>query len=233
MRNVKITASVATVLLLAINVLATGHSRLVANLEAGKPQTAVAYGTSLTAACAWVGQLQEALNAAYPGLATVINSGASSMWSQWGVDNLEARVIQKKPDTVFIEFAINDAYLEYKTSVAQARTNLVNMIERIQKANTNCEVILMTMNPSTVTFDRPKFADYYQMYREVAKDRKLPLIDHYVNWKKILDADEVQFIKYVPDGLHPGVEGCKKVITPEMLKALGVKAVPAVVGDAE
>jgi len=71
------------------------------------------------------------------------------------------------------------------------------------------------------------------MYREVAKDRKLPLIDHYVNWKKILDADEVQFIKYVPDGLHPGVEGCKKVITPEMLKALGVKAVPAVVGDAE
>jgi hypothetical protein len=50
------------------------------------------------------------------------------MWSKWGVDNLETRVIQKKPDTVFIEFAINDAYLEYKTTIEMARSNLVNMI---------------------------------------------------------------------------------------------------------
>ncbi|NQU11689.1 SGNH/GDSL hydrolase family protein [bacterium] len=211
-------------MILAGNVQAAPRSRLATNLEAGKPQTVVAYGTSLTAACAWVSQLQDALNAKYPGLATVINSGASSMWSKWGVDNLETRVIQKKPDTVFIEFAINDAYLEYTTSVAQARANLVNMIERIQQANPNCEVILMTMNPSKYLDgqDRPKTADYYQMYREVAKERHLMLIDHYVRWKKILDADEALFMRYVPDGLHPGTEGCAKVITPGMLEALGI-----------
>jgi len=232
MKRIRSLVSGAAILLLATRVVAEADSQLVTNLRAGKPQTVVAYGTSLTRFGAWVSHLQEALDARHPGLATVINSGAGSMWSQWGVDNLETRVIERKPDTVFIEFAINDAYLAYKTSVEQARTNLVNMIERVQKANTNCEVILMTMNPSTVTFDRPKFADYYQMYRDVARERRLPLIDHYVNWTRILDADKDLFMKYVPDGLHPGVEGCRKVITPAMVKALGIEAKPAAVEDA-
>ncbi len=224
MTTLRLRIAAVALLLQAGSVRAAARSPLVANLEAGKRQTVVAYGTSLTAACAWVGQLQEALDAKYPGRATVINSGASSMWSKWGVDNLETRVIEKKPDTVFIEFAINDAYLEYKTSVAEARTNLVTMIERIQKANPHCDVILMTMNPSKYLDgkDRPQTADYYQLYREVAKDRHLTLIDHYVNWKKILDQDEALFMKYVPDGLHPGPEGCQKVITPAILEALGV-----------
>ena len=95
-------------------------SRLVVNLESGKRQTIVTYGTSLTAGGAWVGQLQQALDSRYPGQATVINSGKGAMWSKWGVDNLEERVIQKKPDTVLIEFAINDAYLPCKTSVVEA-----------------------------------------------------------------------------------------------------------------
>ncbi len=231
MPSFRVIASATTILLLAINVLAGEDSQFVTNLKAGKPQTLVAYGTSLTAACAWVGQLDAALKLKYPGLANVVNSGASSMWSKWGVDNLDEYVIQKKPDTVLIEFAINDAYLEYKTSVEEARKNLINMIDRIQKANKNCEVILMTMNPSTYAdaTDRPKYPDYYQMYRDVAKERKLRLIDHYVNWKKILDKDKDLFLKYVPDGLHPGEEGCKMVILPEMLKSLGVEAEPPAV----
>lgn len=33
---------------------------------------------------------------------------------------------------------------------------------------------------------------------------------------------EVLFKKYVPDGIHPGAEGCRVVITPTITKALGV-----------
>ena len=109
-------------------VLANGESQLVKNLKAGKTQTIVTYGTSLTSGGAWVRQLDAALKARWPGQARVVNSGAGGMWSTWGVDNLDARVIEKKPDTLFIEFGINDAYLDYKTSVVKARANLENMI---------------------------------------------------------------------------------------------------------
>jgi lysophospholipase L1-like esterase len=214
------------ILALANNVFAEDRSNFVSNLNAGMQQTLVVYGTSLTAGGAWVGQLQKALNERYPGQATLINSGKGGMWSKWGLDNLDTRVIEKKPDTILIEFAINDAFLEYKTSVAEARINLTNMIDRILASKSETEIILMTMNPPIgVHLDRrPMIKDYYQMYRDVAKERKLKLIDHYGNWESIMEKDRALFDKYVPDGIHPGPEGCTQVITPAILNGLGIKA---------
>ena len=175
----------AVLLASACSILAADQNTLIAKLKAGKTQTIVTYGTSLTAGGAWVGQLQGALNQEYPGLAKVINRGQGGMWSKWGVEHLEERVIAKKPDAVLLEFAINDAFLEYKTSTQEARTNLVNMIDRILAANSQCQVILMTMNPPIGIHSerRPKVDDYYELYRQVAKERNLLLIDHYLNWK--------------------------------------------------
>jgi lysophospholipase L1-like esterase len=220
------THATAALFCLAISLFAADESRLVANLKAGKPQTIVTYGTSLTAGGAWVGQMKEALAGKFPGLVTVINSGQGGMWSKWGVENLEARVIAKKPDTVLIEFGINDAFLEYQTSVAAAQSNLVRMIERIQAANAATEIILMTMNPPIGVHleRRPNYRAYYDMYRAVAKGRKLRLIDHQANWESLLTRDKDRFAKYVPDGIHPGREGCEKMITPEILTALGIGA---------
>ncbi len=204
----------------------TETSSLVRNLDYGKQQTVVTYGTSLTAGGAWVKQLQQALNSSHPGQAEVINAGKGAMWSKWGVDNLDKRVIEKKPDTILIEFAINDAYLPYKTSVKQAQRNLENMLERILKANPKCEIVLMVMNPPVGVHleRRPKVKEYYEMYRNVAKYRKLLLIDHYPKWEKILKEDADLFEKYVPDGIHPGAEGCEEVITPNILTELGIWA---------
>ena len=202
------------------------ESPFVANLRAGKSQTLVTYGTSLTAGGAWVGQLKTALDKAYPDRATVINSGAGAMWSTWGVENLDQRVIAKKPDMVLIEFAINDAYLDYKTSVARARKNLENMIDRILHSKASCEIVLMVMNPPIKVHlqRRPKIKDYYQMYREVAQARKLRLLDHYPAWQKILESDPKRFDAYVPDGIHPAPSGCQAVITPAIVRALGIDA---------
>lgn len=199
--------------------------RLVANLKAGKAQTIVTYGTSLTAGGAWVKQLQGALDKKFPGLPTVINSGAGGMWSKWGVDNLDQRVIAKSPDAVFIEFAINDAFLKYATSPADCRRNLETMIDRILKARPQCQVILMTMNPPVGAHleRRPKIEEYYAVYRAVARQRKLLLIDHHPNWQKLLQQDKTTFDQYVPDGIHPNATGCEKVILPQLLKSLGIK----------
>ncbi|MCX6630379.1 MAG: GDSL-type esterase/lipase family protein, partial [Candidatus Solibacter sp.] len=114
--------------------------------------------------------MQSAVDGAYPGLVTWINSGGSGMASDWGVSNLQTKVIDQNPDVVFIEFSVNDAAVTLNISRAQALANLSNMVTRIRAARTNCEIILQVMNPvdrrDTDTYSpRPDLALYQQDYR--------------------------------------------------------------------
>ncbi len=224
-----VVATATLTLFSSINSQAAETSKLLSSLKAGKKQTVVTYGTSLTAGGAWVGQLSAELKRHYSALPLVINSGRGAMWSKWGVDNLDTRVISKNPDTLFIEFTINDAFLKYDTSVPQARSNLLNMVDRVLAANKACEIILMVMNPPIGVHltSRPNIEAYNQMVRDVAAERRLMLIDHYPDWQKILKADPKQFTALVPDGIHPNAEGCKQIILPNILRALGLKSEPA------
>ncbi len=222
-------ALLMTVLMLSAVVCRAGElSKLVTNLEAGKKQVVVAYGTSLTEGGAWVGQMKDALDKHYPGLATVINSGGAGQWSDWGVKNLDQKVIQKKPDTVFIEFSINDSVERFKGSVEIAKANLEIMIASILKNNSECEIILMTMTPGDKYTKghrsyRKDITAHYEMYRTLAKQKELLLIDHYPNWINLQKSDEKLFQEYVPDTIHPTASGCAKVVTPVILDALGLK----------
>ena len=200
-------------------------SRLVNNLDAGKKQTVVAFGTSLTAVGAWVDQVKTVLEQQYPGQVNVINGAQGGANSAWGRKALDKKVLQHKPDTVFIEFAVNDAVAKRKTSVANARGNLENIIERILKVNPACEIILMVMNrPVGFTKSgRPNLAAFNQMYRDVAKERKFQLIDHYPVWEKLLNDDPRKFILYTPDTIHPVRQGALNVITPTIVKEIGLK----------
>ena len=199
---------------------------LVAALAAGQPRKVVVYGTSLTAGGAWVGQMSQWLSAKYPGLLTLINSGLSGKNSAEGLAQLQAKVLAHHPDTVFIEFAMNDAFLYSdgtpQLSVEQARANLDAMIDAILAQNPQAEIILQTMNtvwnsPSgsnqSATL-RPNLAAYYEMYRSVAAARGLMLIDHHPAWAALQQGDLATFQSYVPDGVHPVATGWSKVVLP-------------------
>jgi acyl-CoA thioesterase-1 len=204
---------------------AFAQSKLVKNLAVGKPQVLVTYGTSLTAAVggkAWVYTVDSALNKKYNGLLKTVNSAKSAMWSTWGVQHLEDSVIKKHPDAVLIEFGMNDAFTAYNTSIEVAKLNLNYMIDRIKLDNPDCEIILQTMD---IALDghgtaRPDLLKYYQLYRDVAKSRRLLLIDHYPHWKALLDKGKDAYLKAVPDGLHPGVEASKSIIAPYVVARL-------------
>ncbi len=208
--------------------LDTKPSALVSALAAGQHRTVVAYGTSLTEGGAWVGAMDSWLSSKYPGLLTVVNSGLSGKNSADGLAQLESRVLAHQPDTVFIEFAMNDAFLYSDTAlrltVAQARTNLLAMIDAIKLHNPAAEIILQTMNTvwdspagsnASATL-RPHLAEYYAMYRKVASERGLLLIDHHPNWATLQQGDLPTFQNYVPDGVHPVLLGTEKVIMPLM-----------------
>ncbi len=206
--------------------LQTEAANLVADLAAGQPRTIVVYGTSLTANGAWVGQMSGWLSAKYPGQISIINSGLSGKNSAEGLAQLQTKVLNHHPDTVFIEFAMNDAFLYSdgtpQLSVTQAKGNLEAMISAIQQQNPQVEIILQTMNTvwnsptgsnQSATL-RPNLADYYQMVREVAAASGLLLIDHESNWATLQNEASSTFQSYVPDGVHPNATGCSKVMLP-------------------
>jgi len=208
-------------------------SPFVQKLNAGEPQTVVVYGTSLTAGGQWTRQLAAVLKTKYGGNAVVKNVASSGKDSNWGLENFDSRVTPHKPDAVFIEFGMNDAIQQRDTSVAQARTNLETMIERTQRTFPNCEIILMSMNPDLkhrimnwTKRGRPHLAKYYAMYAEVAKQEGLQHIDLYHAWNAFLAGDLDKTKKHIPDGVHPNGLGCRRVITPTILKEVGVEFAP-------
>jgi len=207
-------------------------SQLVDNLKAGKDQTVVVYGTSLTAGGEWTKALKAWLETVNPAAkVTFVNSGQSGKNSIVGLEKLDEVVIAKKPDTVFIEFAVNDAGRREGKPVGvtqeQSGKNLGEMIDRIRKALPGTEILIQTMNPAWDAPNgnrsgsiRPELASYYEVYRKVAAERGLQLIDHNKNWEKIRSESEEQFKAYVADGVHPTKEASVKVTFPEVKKVL-------------
>ena len=109
--------------------------RLFRNLEAGEKQTVVAYGTSLTHAGAWTAMTREWFETNYPGQVTFINSGGSGRNSDWGVSNLQAKVLDHHADFVMVEFSFNDAHTKFAMSAEHAWTNLSTIVQGIREQN--------------------------------------------------------------------------------------------------
>ena len=211
-------------------------ARFIEALRAGKKVTIVTMGTSLTGL--WPGvMVNDWLNLEWPGQVTLCNEGMGASASSHlgfsgnpqansGLGKLDA-VIAHKPDVVFIEFGVNDAFLPYKISQEESKKNLNTMIDKLLAANPATEIILQTMNSvmdhatlGVHATDRPQVAAYYQGYREVAKARGLLLVDHYPNWLKMMTNDLPQFDRLVPDRIHPQVPGLQQVLLPELKATL-------------
>jgi lysophospholipase L1-like esterase len=228
-------ASGLLVVVACVNPASGEPSQLIRNLRAGKSQTVVTYGTSLTRPAEWPDQLNSWFTAEFPGQVTVVNRGIPSMSSQNAnpffdaLGRLDTLVLSQNPDTVFLEFAVNDALVGNNISLEQSRDNLNTMIDRILAGSPDREIILMTMNPAwdppggfAAATARPNLAQYYQGYRDVAAQRGLLLIDHYRNWAALRDTNEVLFDEYIPDGVHPTPEALIEIVTPEIIRALTV-----------
>ena len=68
---------------------------------------------------------------------------------------------------------------------------------------------------------RENLFKYLKMYKQVAKKHNLLLIDHYSNWKKFLKQEgRDEYVKVVTDGIHPNMEGYRKILLPELKKEL-------------
>lgn len=162
------------------------------------------------------------------------------------MQTLNSLVLGKNPDTVIIEFSMNDASTNYTSAdvdgnppitLARSRSNLESMISSIKAQNPFAEVILMTMN---IAWDspngsgisasvRPHLLDYYQVYRDVAAEQNLLLVDNYSAWKAINDASPTTYRSYVPDGVHPTASAATLVTFGNLKTALVAVPEPSTV----
>lgn len=204
-----------------------------ANLRAGKAQTVVLYGTSLTAGGAWSVATKEWFAEHFADKATVINSAGPGQNSQWGVANLNERVLAHQPDLVLIEFSYNDAHEKFKLTVEQAAKNLDAIVRGIKAKRPTCDIVLQVMNANwdgnsdkKPMSSRPQLTAFNDNYRAYAKANQLPLIDHFPTWQALKDKDPERFHSFVPDGTHPTKEGSLAITWPAV-KALLERAAQA------
>ena len=223
--------------------MANEKPSFISKLEKDEHVKIAALGTILTCGkWRWFDVLKEWLDEEYPGQISYQNLGvgaSASMtvplmkgnkytWKKCGVDRIP-EAIAAKPDVVFIEFAVNDAYIPYHISVDDSRKNLEIIIHSLKEANGEVEIILQTMNividmpelNSTASSDRPELVKYLKMYKRVAKKHNLQIIDYYPNWKKFLKREgREEYLKLVTDGVHPNLEGYRLILLPELKKSL-------------
>jgi lysophospholipase L1-like esterase len=191
------------------------------NLNAGKNQTVIVYGTSLTHGGAWSNATRQWFEQEYPGKVKFINSGGPGQNSDWGVEKLKAKVLDHHPDLVFVEFAYNDAHDKFQMPVERGAANLTKIVEGIRAQNPDAVIVLQTMN---IGWDapngnrslsvRPNLDRCNDNYRKLAREQGLPLLDHYVTWKKLKESDPATYQRYVSDGTHPSAKGSLAVTWP-------------------
>jgi lysophospholipase L1-like esterase len=237
-------------ILLPIMIALVGFSPLargaiLERLKNGENLTVAAIGTSLTAKDwgFWFQPTGDWLNGqGFPGKVTLANRAVCGSASKLvpgtadyrdGMSQLADVLAKDNPDAVFIEFGINDAYLQYKISKQASRANLQSMIDQIrawaarqnQGKGKNVEIVVQTMNNCVNAHaeQRPELAQYYQGYRETALANKGVLfIDTYQKWLDLYNSqpDHATWNRYVPDGIHPNGEGAKGIIVPSVQQAL-------------
>lgn len=199
-------------------------------LKAGEKQTVVAYGTSLTAAGAWVPLMQKWFEEKFPGQVTVINSGGPGQHSDWGVAQLENKVLAHSPNLVFVEFSYNDAHQRFKLTPEHCRKNLEAIVEAIRSNDATTAIVLQTMNApwdppegkgmKDSATNRPELEIFNDNYRAVAKAQNLPLVDNYPDWLAIKESDFPRYQTLVPDGSHPNKTGGTEVTWKNLEKLL-------------
>lgn len=191
------------------------------NLQLGKKQTVVLYGTSLTSGGEWAKAVRTWFDVTYPGLVNVVNSADPGQNSDWGLKNLNARVLNHQPNLVFLEFSYNDASDKFQLPLERGMQNLDAMVEALEGRNPEVTIVLQIMNiawnapnGNRSESTRPQLEAFNDNYRTYARLHSMMLLDHYPNWRLLKETEPKVFQSYVPDGTHPNAMGSLKVTWP-------------------
>jgi lysophospholipase L1-like esterase len=143
----------------------------------------------------------------------VVKRDTPARGSSWAAENTKT-VTDAKPDIVVVEFSANDARFRGGVSIGEARAFTRSMIRQMRTDNPLTKIYLMTTNPVLGDrHQRPLLPLYFQMYREVAQEMNVGIIDARLRWEGASFYD-------IPDSVHPTKEANERVTVPAISTAL-------------
>jgi acyl-CoA thioesterase-1 len=183
--------------------------KTIGRLSQGTHTVIVALGDSLTQG--WLVNkgylvfLGEMLRERYPRAQfSIINRGIPGDTAEGGLSRVREDVIDEDPDCVFIQFALNDAFIGHP--VERYKRSLQSIIDRIRE-NTDAEIILLTSVHLGESRDNATAAPFYAKIEELAAENSLPVARVHEYWRKKIQ-EGVEFRPLVQfDMVHPTVEG--------------------------
>jgi len=183
--------------------------KTIGRLSQGTHTVIVALGDSLTQG--WLVNkgylvfLGEMLRERYPRAQfSIINRGIPGDTAEGGLSRVREDVIDEDPDCVFIQFALNDAFIGHP--VERYKRSLQSIIDRIRE-NTDAEIILLTSVHLGESRDNATAAPFYAKIEELAAENSLPVARVHEYWRKKIQ-EGVEFRSLVQfDMVHPTVEG--------------------------
>lgn len=211
---------------------------LVSPIQAAEPIRIVTLGDSITKAVrpgvkadeTFSAYLQAALKK--EGIAAeVINVGVGSETTELALARFDKAVLARKPQVVTIMYGANDHWIDkgkMKPRVPPEKfiANLTKMVAEVRKAGG--KPILMT-TPITVgkAYDdddegsAKRLREYVQLTRDLARELKVPLVDHYAHWETAAKTTDLK--TWITDPWHPNPLGHRemaKIMVPVVLKVI-------------
>jgi len=162
-------------------------------LKAGESLKIVAFGDSITAGGdatkpelifwqRWADGLQKRYQRAQ---ISTVNGATGGDTTVQGLQRLQAKVLDQKPDLVLIAFGMNDHNIG-SVPVPQFKQNLKEMITRI-RAQTRAEIILLSAFPPNRKwkFGSHHMQDYAAATSGVAAEMRCAYADVFGNWQSL------------------------------------------------
>ncbi len=183
-----------------------------------RPLRLAVLGTSLSSHAVWPDALAARLSDCAPAGIVVSRAARPGATSRDGLAALHGLTVgTTPPDLLLVEFSGNDAALRHALTLPASRDRHQRIIAQARAAG--AEVILMTMSPAwgLNAAERPGLRRYQALYRDLASETGVGLIDTVAAWQGLSADDRTRLI---PDGLHPTDAGQEQVLLPVAEAAL-------------
>ena len=172
-------------------------------LRAGGPFTVVFFGGSITENRGFSAAVPEWLRGQFPAAKIdAINAGWAGTGSELGAQRLDAEVLARKPDLVFVEFAVNDiAKPEF--------THMERIVRKLWTANAETDVVfLYTISKGALDFYRKGWFPLSVSRHELAaKHYAVPMIAIGQSVATNVLAGTLKWEDFSNDTCHPHANG--------------------------
>ncbi len=178
-------------------------------MKTGEELTIAALGDSLTygwmVTKGYICFLREMISEKYHGTKiNFINSGSPGDTARGGLYRVYEDVLRHKPDLVFVQFGLNDAYTGFTPE--SFRQHLSSIIEEI-KAKPDIEIILLTSVPVKDALESVTAEKIYEMIIQCGEEYNIPVVRVHEYWNNKIEAGVNWNSLVQADGVHPTEEG--------------------------